>query len=363
MSDGAPAGAIALGLGEPTWPMHGVAVQALAATHGVCSYGPQGGRPELIEAIASYHGARAEQILVTVGAQEAMNTVAQSYLGPGDAALVPDPGFVGYRGVVQLAGAEAVAYPLDASQGFDLCADRLIEVLDRTPNARVVFLCSPSNPTGGGASLRALKAVARACEKRDVLVVSDEVYRELHLGPRPASLRDATDSGLVLQSMSKGFAAPGLRVGWVFGEPERIAPLRISHGYGVTTAATPAQLAAAALLENASEVLAASQGEVRVRFEALREAAGEFLGSELTLPAGGFYHFLPLPEAAHGDPFAWCLQLRDKAGVVLVPGLAFGEAGRGHARLSFAAPPDSVREGVKRFAGFCASPSSGTART
>ena len=354
MSDGAPPGSIALGLGEPTWPMHETAQQALAQTEGLCAYGPQGGRPELIAAIANHHGAGPDQVLVTIGAQEAMNAIAQAYLGPGDAALVPDPGFVGYRGVTQLAGARAVPYPLDPERGFEICAERLIEVLNATPDARVVFLCTPSNPTGGGASLEALAKIAQACAQRDVLVVSDEVYRELYLTERPPSLRDATDRGLVLQSMSKGFAAPGLRIGWVLGEADLLAPLRVVHGYGVTAAATPAQFAARALLENSEAPLAASRAQVRLRFDALCEALHTHLGTRPEPPSGGFYHFLPLPPAAHADPVAWCLRLRDEARVVLIPGLAFGEAGRGHARLSFAAPPESVREGILRFAEFVA---------
>src|SRR6185436_174234 len=111
------------------------------------------------------------------------------------------------------------------------------------------------------------------------------------------------------------------------------------HGYAVTCIATPAQHAAVALLENAKTVLPAARAELEARWDALAAAMQRQLGRTITPPDGSFYHFLELPPEAHADPLRYCLRLRDEAKVVLIPGIAFGEAGRRHARLSFAARP------------------------
>ena len=351
MSDGAPPGAIPLGLGEPTWDLPESARRALVPAAGPLAYGPQGGRPELRRAIAAHHAADPDEVLVTVGTQEALFSVTQAYLEPGDAVLVPDPGFVGYGGVARIAGARIVPYPLATGDRFRLDASALLRVLEATPEARLVILGHPANPTGGGAFREALAAVAEACARRDVLLVSDEVYRELHFGERPPSRRDVTREGLVLSSVSKGFGAPGLRVGWIVGPPERLAPIRVIHGYAVTAASVPSQLAAAALLEDADDVLRSARAGLSERFDALAGAVRTQLGQVIDPPDGGFYHFHPLPPGAHADPLAHCLTLRDEHGVVVIPGLAFGEAGRGYTRISFAARPEQIVEGVRRLRG------------
>jgi aspartate/methionine/tyrosine aminotransferase len=242
-----------------------------------------------------------------------------------------------------------VPYRLSADR-FRLDADALLKVLEATPDASAVVLNLPSNPTGGGGDLDSLRRVADACVARGILLISDEVYRDLHFGVRAPSLRDVSDRGVVTSSVSKGWGAPGLRVGWAVGDPAWLVPARTVHGYAVTGTATPAQWAALALIEHSDTVLAEARAAVSLRWEALAAALREELGQHPLPPDGAFYHFIPLPESAHADPLAFALRLRDEAKVVLIPGLAFGEGGRAHARLSFAATPEQLREGVRRLA-------------
>lgn len=352
LSEGAPADAIPLGLGEPTWALPEPARASLAAEAGVCAYGPNAGLPALRAALAAFHGAHSEEVLVTCGSEEGLFAVAQAYLDPGDQVLVPDPGFPAYAAVARLASAEPVSYALDAARGFALDADRFAEALAAAPRAKLAVLNHPSNPTGGGATAADLARIADLCEARGVLLISDEVYRELHFGVRPPSLREVTDRALVSSSVSKGWGAPGLRVGWLVGPADLLAPVRTVHAFAVTATAAPSQRAATALVEHSDRVLMAARQEVGVRFEALRAAWRTHLGSDLHPPAGAFYHWMPLPPSALADPMAFCLRLRDEARVVLVPGLAFGGGGRAHARLSFAARPEQITEGVKRLAPF-----------
>lgn len=351
VSDGAPPGAIPLGLGEPGWPMPGPAAQALAEVSGVVGYGPNTGLPEAREAVARFYGATPEEVLITCGSQEALFVVLNAWVGPGDRVLVPDPGFVAYPAVSRLAGAESVTYPLAERDRFRLDPGAIIERLD-TPGLKAVVINHPSNPTGGGASLDALRAIADACQARDLLLLSDEVYRDLYFDDRSPSLRDASSYGVVLSSVSKGWGSPGLRVGWAVGEERWVGPARIVHAYAVTAAARPSQIAAARLLDASEQVLAEARRELGLRWEALAEAMSAHLGVRAEPPDGSFYHWIELPEAGQADGMAFCLRLRDEAGVVLIPGIAFGERGRRHARLSFSATPEQVREGVRRLVPF-----------
>jgi aspartate/methionine/tyrosine aminotransferase len=349
ITDGTPPGAIPLGLGEPTWDLPEVGRRALLRDPGPCGYVPHAGLPELRRAVATFHVAHPDEVLITTGSQGALYALFQAWVNPGTKVLVPDPGFVAYPALARMAEAEPVPYQLSPGR-FRLDAEALLQVLEATADVSVVVLNLPSNPTGGGGDLSSLRRVAEACTARGVLLISDEVYRDLHFGLRAPSLRDVTDRGVVTSSMSKGWGAPGLRVGWAVGDPAWLVPARTVHGYAVTGTATPAQWAALALLEHSDTVLAEARAAVQLRWEALAAALREELGHTVTPPDGTFYHFMPLPTAAHADPVAFCLRLRDEAKVVLIPGLAFGEGGRGHARLSFAATPEQLREGVRRLA-------------
>ena len=349
ITDGTPPGAIPLGLGEPTWDLPEAARKALLRPPGPCAYVPHAGLPDLRKALAAFYGCSLDEVLVTTGSQGALSSLFQAWVKPGSRVLIPDPGFVAYPALAGLAGAEVVPYPLSADR-FRLDGAALVKVLETTENVAAVILNLPSNPTGGGGSLEDLRIVAEACRRRDLLLISDEVYRDLHFGTLPPSLREVTDRGVVVSSVSKGWGAPGLRVGWAIGDPAWLGPTRVAHGYAVTGTATPAQWAALALIEDSARVLAEARSAIRGRWEALAGALRRELGQEPEPPDGTFYHFMALPEPAWTDPTAFALKLRDQAGVVMIPGLAFGEGGRRHVRLSFAATPEQLREGVKRFA-------------
>lgn len=350
VSDGAPKDAMPLGLGEPTWPFPEVARRALADVPEKCPYGPNAGLDELRNAIAARYGVAFDATVITNGSQEALFSLLQAWVNPGESVLVPDPGFVAYKNLAALAGARAVPYAMNAADRFRLDADALIAALEATPDAAAVLVNHPSNPTGAGASREALKRIADACRDRDVLLVSDEVYRELHFGEQVPGLHDVTDYGCAISSVSKGFAAPGLRVGWIVGDARWLNPMRILHAFNVTAAAWPAQRAALALIQHADAVLEESRLHVRARFEVMKKAMRDHAGREIHPPDGGFYHWMPLPPSAHADPVAFCMKMRNEAKVVIVPGLAFGERGRGHARVSFGASLEQVEEGVKRLA-------------
>lgn len=390
MALGAPAGTVSLGLGEPGWPLPAPAREALAALgtgSGSLPYGPNSGRVDLVAAVAHHVGAAADQVMLTAGSQAALFALFQTYAEPGTQVLVPDPGFVSYPSLARLCGAEPVGYPLAA--GGHLDADALVDTLAGAPHTSLVVLNHPANPTGGTASAPALARVARACAERGVLLISDEVYRELWVDEPVASLHDVAGvaDGVVLGSMSKAFGAPGLRVGWAVGPPEVLGPARIVHNAMTTAPAQPSQAAALALLSAAQEVLDEARAQVRRRWEMAARVAPELLAAagraggaarQLTVTSrhqgtepemgpepgpetsgrAGFYLWLPVPAGALGagdtsaeDPtLAFALRLRDEGGVTTVPGSAFGARGAGHLRVSLGGPVDELEEGLRRLA-------------
>jgi len=135
ISEGANPDAIPLGLGEPTWELPEAARAALAREAGVCGYGPNAGLPALRGAIAHWHGASADEVLVTSGSQEALFSLFMAWLGPGDVVLVPDPGFTAYPTLARIAGAASVPYALDAADRYRLDATAFTQALDAHPRS------------------------------------------------------------------------------------------------------------------------------------------------------------------------------------------------------------------------------------
>ncbi len=348
-SEGAPENAIPLAIGQPTWDLPAEGREALQKFSGVCGYGPGAGRKDLREALASLYQAPFDEVMISSGSEGALFSLLQAFVDPGDTVLIPDPGFVTYRNLVLYCGGVPFMYSLAPEHGFRLDKDSVVKALDEA-NAKVVIINHPANPTGAGMAAGDLSVIADECLKRDILLISDEVYRELYLDERPPSLRDVTRSGVVVSSVSKAWGAPGLRVGWAIGNPRWLDPARLVHAYSVTSAATTSQIAATALIRASESIHLAARGELKSRWDALSTALSEYLHHEASRPEGAFYYWLALPETAHADPFAFCLHVRDEARVLLVPGLVFGGGGRGYVRLSYAATPEQITEGVHRLA-------------
>lgn len=347
LAEGAPEGTLSLGLGEPDWPFPEPARQALARASS-CRYGPNGGLDALRAVVAEYHGAADADVLITTGSQGALFALLQAWLEPGCTVMLPDPGFPAYGALATMAGARVSHYQLTTGGGLD--AAELCRRLDEESGVRAVILNHPSNPTGGVAEPTALAQVASHCAARGTLLISDEVYGELYLDQRPAGLRDATDYGVVVNSVSKAWGAPGLRVGWAVGDARWLRPAALVHSHAATAASSIAQTAALALLHASDDVLPKAREHLRIRWRAMEEALAEFFPRPVAKPAGGFYIWLPLPAVAWDDPMQFCLRLRDEAGVVVVPGTIFGPSGGRHIRLSFACDPLDIRQGVRRLA-------------
>lgn len=344
----APEGAIDLGLGEaglPPPPSLRPAIEALGSVEH--RYTPNAGLPELRETVARYLGAAegADAVCVTVGSEEALFAALLAFVDPGDEVLVPDPGYPSYPAVARLAGGVPVPYRMPAETGFAFSLDELERRI--SPRTRAIVVNTPSNPTGGvltRVDLEGLSAVARS---RDLLLVSDEVYREIYFDGRPPSLLDVHPEGIVLGGLSKAAGLTGWRLGWAAGAPERIEAVTTVHQYVATCAPAPSQRLALELLRDLDpEVFHVRRRWYRRRRDVMSALVESELGARAPRPRGGFYM---LVEAAPlGDSLAVALDLLERARVITVPGAAFGEEASRHLRLSFSVEERTIREGLRR---------------
>lgn len=342
--------AINLGIGEPNVePDEALREMAVrAARSGSWHYSPNAGTMALRTLVSESRGGTADpatEVCITAGTEEALFAVVTAFVESGDEVLVPDPGFLSYPTLVRLAGGTPVSYPLEPP---DWSVD--VEALSKriTPKTKAVIINSPSNPTGGIASAEALDALASLADERGILLVSDEVYREIHFGQRPATLLGLSPNAIVVDGLSKSHAMTGLRVGWVMAGEELMKTIVKAHQYIATCASTFSQTLAEIVLQEA-EWNAKWLEKVRAQFRAQRGAALEAIETQLSIavapPAGAFYLFTPMPIC---DSLQLARALAIEADVLAIPGAAFGRLGEGHLRISFASPPEAIAEGIAR---------------
>jgi len=351
--DEAPAGAINLGLGQPDLPTPGpVALAGIGAiARGETGYTSTAGDPRLRRAIANSLGpavAGPEQVLVTVGSQEAMFAALLALVDAGDEVLYPDPGYPAYPVVARLLGAKPVPYPLHRRRGFRPDPQQIGALLnDRT---RAVILCSPSNPTGACMEAGDLDDLVRLLERAGVPWISDEIYAGFHYGERLVSPAEvAPHGGLLVSGLSKDMSMTGWRVGWVAGPEEIVSRIIAAHQYLVTCAPSISQKAAlAAFTEEGRAERTRSLEIFRGRRELMAAELAGVPRVRFDLPDGAFYFFVDV--SAHGDSLELARRILQRREVVTIPGEAFGEQGRGFLRVSFAASEAAIREGVRRIA-------------
>lgn len=341
--------AINLGFGEPTFDTPRSIVLAAHASldESRLGYTATAGLPTLRSAIAAYSGEflDAESVLVTVGSQEALFVALMAWVDPGQEVLVPDPGFPAYEAITRLAGATPVAYPLTAATGFRFDAQALEPLV--SSRTRAIVLNSPANPTGGIIPAEELRKVEAIAARHDLLVVSDEVYREIYFDARPPSYLDVSDDGIVVSSLSKSASMTGWRLGWAVGSRERLAPVRVVHQYAVTCAPTHSQAAAlAAFGEEAKRDAASFRRRLLERRDLLASLVRERLGLTPHVPEGAFY--MLVEAAPGGDSVKVAMDLVERAKVIAIPGAAFGEETSRYLRLSFSVGEDTMREGIER---------------
>ena len=289
------------------------------------------------------------EILVTIGATEALSATLTAILEEGDKVLLPAPAYPGYEPIVNLVGAEIVE--IDTTEnGFVLTPEMLEKaILEQGDKLKAVILNYPANPTGITYSREQLEALAAVLRKYEIFVVCDEVYSELtYTGETHVSLGTMLrDQAIIINGLSKSHAMTGWRLGLIFAPTAFTAQLIKSHQYLVTAANTMAQHAAVEALTAGKNDAEPMKKEYIQRRDYIIEKMTA-LGFEIIKPDGAFYIFAKIPAGYNQDSFAFLKDFAQKKAVAFIPGAAFGRYGEGYVRLSYAASMETIREAMKR---------------
>lgn len=347
---------ISLGVGEPDfrtpWHVRAAAVQSIEQKG--TSYTANAGLLELRKAISRYLEDRFQleynpenQILVTVGASEAVDLALRAIVEEGDEILIPEPTYVSYLPSVVLAGGVAVSVPTYESRSFRLTAEDLEKHI--TPCTKAIVMCYPNNPTGAVMELSDLKAIGEVLKEHDIFVISDEIYSELVYGithTSIASLPGMAERTLVINGFSKSFAMTGWRLGYAAGPVELLQAMTKIHQYAIMCAPTMSQYAGLEALENGLSHVKTMVAEYNQRRRVMVDGFRQ-MGLSCFEPQGAFYVFPRISDLGlSSDEF--CTQLLQEERVAVVPGIAFGASGEGFIRCSYAYSLDSIREALRR---------------
>lgn len=334
-----------LGIGEPNIePDETLREMARRATAVPWRYSPNPGHLSLRKKIAEGSGYDAKsEVCVTAGTEEALYAIFQAYVNPGDEVLVPNPGFISYATVARLCGATPVPYDLEPP---DWKLD--VSKLKFTPKTKLVVVNSPSNPLGSVIDDKTMAAMARAAEKHDVLVVSDEVYRELWFDAPPPSMSCRSPNAIIVNGMSKSHSMTGLRMGWILAREDVMKPIVTAHQYIATCASVFSQALAEMILDNAewnADWLKSVRSQLRTQRDTALHSIARELEAEIPPPQGAFYAFVPVPSC---DTLTFAKTLAADGAVLVIPGIAFGTAGEGFVRISYAASLEQIGSGIER---------------
>ena len=289
------------------------------------------------------------EILVTIGATEALSATLTAILEEGDKVLLPAPAYPGYEPIVNLVGAEIVEIDT-TDNGFVLTPEMLEKaILEQGDKLKAVILNYPANPTGITYSREQLEALAAVLHKYEIFVVCDEVYSELtYTGGNHVSLGTMLrDQAIIINGLSKSHAMTGWRLGFIFAPANFTAQLIKSHQYLVTAANTMAQHAAVEALTAGKDDAEPMKKEYIQRRDYIIDKMTD-LGFEIIKPDGAFYIFAKIPAGYNQDSFAFLKDFAQKKAVAFIPGAAFGQYGEGYVRLSYAASMGTIREAMKR---------------
>ncbi len=351
---------INFGVGDPQFDTPPSIVEAAcqAAAAGKTHYTTYAGLPRLREGIADKlereNGIKADprqEILVTMGAIEALLATLLAVVNPGEEVILQDPSWVNYAPQIHLAGGLPVWVPVKEEDGFQL---RAREVEKRiSSRTKVIMINTPNNPTGAVLDPEELLRLGQLARKNNLLIILDEtyerlVYEEEHFSL--ASCEELKEHVVSIFSFSKTQAMTGWRVGYAVGHPLLIAEMTDIHGNIGLSTCTISQYAALAALE-AEEEIQEMLAIYRQNRELLTTRINEIPGFSALPPGGSFYCFVNCSRLGENSSTV-ARQILDRVQVVTVPGSAFGRAGEGYLRFSFVNSPQVMEEGLKRISDF-----------
>ncbi len=353
--------AISLGVGEPDfetpWQIRRAGIQSLEK--GQTFYTSNWGLAELRNQIAALVRRKYrlcydadKEILVTVGGSEAIDNTIRAIVNVGDEVLIPEPSFVCYKPLTQMAGGVPVPLPTRAEDQFKLTADSLRAAI--TPRTKLLILPYPNNPPGAIMTRDELQAIATVIKDTNIIVLSDEIYNSLTYGPDRhvcfAELDGMKERTIVVDGFSKSYAMTGWRLGWAMGPKELMRHICKIHQFGIMSAPTTAQFAGSEAIRTGEDDIERMREQYDLRRRYLL-CELRSMGLECFEPQGAFYMF-PSIESTGLSSDEFCERLLHEQEVAVIPGSAFGESGEGHVRISYSYSMNHLREACRRMRKF-----------
>lgn len=353
-------GVISLGVGEPDfatpWHIREAAIYSIES--GKTFYTANQGLLELREEICKYQKRRfhlnydpKDNVIITVGGSEAIDIALRSIINPGDEVILLEPEYVAYKPGVQLAGAVPVIIQLKAENQFKLTPEELeAAISDKTKAMLINF---PSNPTGGVMTYEDYKKLVPIIKEHNIVVISDEIYAELTYDEEfcsPANFDEIKDQVIVISGFSKAFAMTGWRLGYVLAHETFIAAMNKIHQYIIMSAPTAAQYGAIEGLRSGEDQVEEMRQAYMMRRNLIVKGFNN-LGLTTHMPQGAFYIF-PCIKSTGLTSDEFCEELLNDQKVACVPGTAFGDAGEGFIRVSYAYSIDEIKTALARIETF-----------
>lgn len=351
---------INLGIGRPNFdtPAHIKEAAKKSLDEGnvfyTSNYGTEGLRSAVSEKLKRDNGLDYEMtdVIVTVGANQAVSIAMTALLDPGDEVLVPNPSWLHYFYCADLVGAKTVSYPLLEENGFNVIPEDIEKLV--TPKTKMVIVNSPNNPTGSILSKESLQAIADIANKYDLIVLSDEIYEKLiyddSIHYSIASLDGMKERTVLIHGVSKSYSMTGWRIGFaVSANKEFISAMIRVLQYTVTCANSFAQDGAEAALRGSQQCVE----DMRLQFDRRRKLVYDRInkieGLSCIAPKGAFYCFVNIKKLGMSDQEASDYYLNE-AGVAMIPGSAFGEYGAGYLRVAFSNSYENIEKAMDRIA-------------
>ena len=291
------------------------------------------------------------EILITVGVSEGLDLALRAIINPGDKVLIPEPSYVSYGPVVDLAGGKPIFLKTDIKNNFKITVQQLDQACRK--GVKAFMINYPCNPTGVSYTKEELLEMARVIQRHNILVISDEIYDELtyDFDHTPfASLKGMKKHVIYLNGFSKSYAMTGFRLGWACGPSHVIEAMTKIHQYTMLCAPIVSQLAAIEALKSGFKDVSDMKREYMRRRRFIVNGLNE-IGLSCHNPQGAFYVF-PAIKSTGKNSLGFAQDLLKKKKVALVPGVAFGRSAEGYVRISYASSYENLKEALVRMASY-----------
>jgi len=352
---------ISLARGDPDLPTppHIVAAAQRALAEGRTKYTVPAGLEELRHAIAAkldrengLHYDPLSEIIVTAGAQEAVTTVLQTMLSPGDEVILPDPFYPVYRQALVAIGAKPILVLTHVEDNFVIQPSAVADAI--TPRTKAIILVSPGNPTGTVIDATSAHALCEVAREHDLSVISDELYEKIVFDgafvTSLAALPGMRERTVTINGFSKSYSMTGMRVGYFAAPAPFVQAASEFHHMTCICAPTISQWAALAALTGPQDCITDIVGIYAERRRFMLDALAD-MGIPTNNPQGAFYIFADI-RAAEMPSLNFCLRLLEETHVQAFPGIQYGQGGEGFLRLSFLAPLAQLEKAMEELGKF-----------